>query len=395
MYDASGLLHKHTYNDRFVDELTITSEQDQMLRDARKKVRTAIRAAFTEARKYLKEEVPEADVEVISKIKPMFLTQGSYAYKTLNTPCQPCQEIDLDDGVYLPMSFINKEPSKNMEWFFWIVDGALKALAKQEGWEFTKEKSTCSRVTLPGNAHIDVPLYAIPDERHVKMMESVDLRNALNRKHMSAILFSNNMAVAKQALLDEEDVHLADRESGWRKSDPMAIAIWFKQEIAIRGYGSGQRLRRICRFLKGWRDFVWEKGGPSSLTLMVCAVEAYPEDDQDRDDYALLKVVEKLPAKLSASIHNLAFPYDSIYPRQNMVIEEIVAKANQLHNSLSSALSGSLDKNGVVRSFSDNFGNRIPANPDYIEEILAPSVVVRRTPARDIKPDPIPNTKAG
>lgn len=259
MYDASGLLYKHPYNDRFVDELTITSEQDRMLRDARKKVRAAIRAAFTEARKYLSEEVPEVDVEIISRIKPKFLTQGSYAYKTLNAPCHSCQEIDLDDGVYLPMSFINQEPSKNMEWFFLIVDGALKALAKQEGWGFTKEKTTCSRVILPGSAHIDVPLYAIPDERHVEMMEAEEFCKALNRENMSAILFSDNMAVAKQALLDENDIYLADREAGWRKSDPMSIAMWFKQEIAIRGNGSGQRLRRICRFLKGWRDFLGER----------------------------------------------------------------------------------------------------------------------------------------
>ena len=68
MYNVSPLLYKRFSNDRFINKISITDEQDKMLREARKKVRQAIRAAFLEAREYLKNEsVRDDDIEWISK----------------------------------------------------------------------------------------------------------------------------------------------------------------------------------------------------------------------------------------------------------------------------------------------------------------------------------------
>ncbi|MFV2057877.1 MAG: cyclic GMP-AMP synthase DncV-like nucleotidyltransferase, partial [Thiohalomonadales bacterium] len=125
MYDISPLLYKQAMNDRFFNAISITSDQEMMLRAARKLVRHAIRTAFRDARNYL-ENVEEKDIAWISLIKPKFMSQGSFVYKTLNSPCYSSQEIDLDDGVYLPMSIINSEPSANKDWFFVIIDGALE-----------------------------------------------------------------------------------------------------------------------------------------------------------------------------------------------------------------------------------------------------------------------------
>ena len=44
---------------------------------------------------------------------PSFFTQGSHAYKTQNLPCYASQEIDLDDGVYFPMTFVENNPAAN------------------------------------------------------------------------------------------------------------------------------------------------------------------------------------------------------------------------------------------------------------------------------------------
>lgn len=196
MYDASGLFHKHTHHDRFVNALNISADQDAMLRDARHKVRAAIRAAFTDARRYLSQELNEVELGVISKIRPKFRSQGSYIYGTLNTPCHSSQEIDLDDGVYLPMAFINKEPRHNMTWLFKVVDGALRELARQEKWLF-KTKPTCARLVIPNRqAHIDVPLYAVPDRRHAEMAAMYE---SLNREASFAeALLKADMALHKK-----------------------------------------------------------------------------------------------------------------------------------------------------------------------------------------------------
>jgi len=394
MYNVSPLLYKRFSNDRFINKISITGEQDKMLLEARKKVRQAIRMAFREAREYLKNEnIRNDDIEWVSKIKPKFFTQGSYAYKTLNSPCYATQEIDLDDGVYLPMSILNSEPSANIEWFFTIVDGALKKLALHEGWKF-KEIPTCARVIIPGKqAHIDVPLYAIPDKRHTELVEALNFAK-MDGRSLSDLYYSD--AITQTFLkLNEDEVNLATRNEGWKKSDPMKISDWLKMEKSIRGKTSGERLIRACRFLKAWRDFIWEDGGgPSSLALMICAIKAYPKDDHNRDDYALLQVVKMLPGFLGGTIYNPAAKDEVVYPRGNINQEEIILKAKQLATSLESSLSGSLNKYALLDELKSKFGQRIPSIINWIEEITG-AAIVRSTAAVKVKPETIPNTKSG
>ena len=45
---------------------------------------------------------PEARDEFINLV-PRFWTQGSFQYDTLNKPFQAPQEMDIDDGTYMPM----------------------------------------------------------------------------------------------------------------------------------------------------------------------------------------------------------------------------------------------------------------------------------------------------
>lgn len=386
-------------SDRFVNNISISPAQDAILLSARKKIRQAIKSAFRDARSYLldQEGIQDKDIELISKILPKFMTQGSYAYKTLNSPCYASQEIDLDDGVYLPMSLIDTEPKAKKEWFFAIVDGALRELAKREGWKFSG-KDTCARVILSGQqAHVDIPLYAIPDERHAALVEAM-AAISIGKRKLSDVYFDDSKLLDNVYLLDKDKVFLATRENGWKKSDPLLIANWFKQEILVRGAESGKRLRRVCRFLKAWRDCIWEKGGPSSLTLMICAVRAYPNNDNNRDDYALLEVVKKLPGLLSREVSNPAVGDEAdeevVYPRDDINKEEVVGSAQALCSSIELALSGSLDKTSAIQKFTEKFGDRMPKNIDWIEEIGS-AAIVRATPAATIKPEIIPNSKSG
>jgi hypothetical protein len=392
MFDISSLFYKRFCNDRFIDEISILPAQDEMLRAARKLVRQSIRSAFNDARTYLKNsgEIQDTDIELVSKIKPKFMTQGSFAYKTLNAPCYLSQEIDLDDGVYLPMSIIESKPQANKDWFFAIVDGALEKLANSNnGWKVTKKKDTCARLILPNQAHIDVPLYAIPDERHAHMTEAMAILKAEGRQ-LSDAIYGEDLVAAKRYWLDQNEVFLATRNNGWKKSDPLLIANWFRQEAAIK-----KRLRRICRFLKAWRDYTWESGGPSSLTLMVCAAEAYPDDDLGREDHVLLTIAKALVQRLGGEVCNPAVKdREVLYPRDNINTAEVVMAAQALADTIGTSISGANSKGQVIQKLTGRFGNRMPCNAEWIEVITGPGLV-RATPAVAIKPEPIPNARSG
>lgn len=71
-------------------------------------------------------------------------------------------------------------PRRAAKEYFSIVEEALAPLVKDKGWKFGKPKSTCVRISISGlGAHIDVPLYAAPDNDFATLKESVLLKAAL------------------------------------------------------------------------------------------------------------------------------------------------------------------------------------------------------------------------
>ncbi|WP_299734243.1 CBASS cGAMP synthase [uncultured Endozoicomonas sp.] len=397
--NTSPIYYKKTpEKDRFLHRLNIKPSEETMLLAARKQVRKAIREAFHQARNYLSQQVAEDELENIQNIKPKFFTQGSFAYRTLNAPCQPGQEIDLDDGVYLPMSVVNGSPTLANQFMFDVVDGALKALAKSQGWVFSK-KATCSRVILSDRAHIDVPLYAIPDDRYRELVAlNASARSwTLNESVMDSY---TSLESRKLTRLDEDQVWLAIRGAEWRASDPMAISDWFHDEVVTKG----ERLRRLCRYLKAWRDNTWPSGGPSSIALMICAADAYPVlKDRERDDYALLEVVKKL----SDSIREVTNPttrgddqqLEVVYPRGQENLEEVIREVNTLKSKLTDTIDGAGSPDESVMLMQELFGDRVPDRPDWIEPVRdSESRVeqIRNTPALSITDNVIPsNVRSG
>ncbi|MFX7785153.1 hypothetical protein ABTJ92_23300, partial [Acinetobacter baumannii] len=72
---------------------------------------------------------------------------------------------------------------------------------------------------------------------------------------------------------------MATRDGMWRPSDPEDVAKWFDDRIKQHS----DQLRRVCRYLKAWRDFQWTSGGPTSVSIMVAAGQSF-EHIQGRDD---------------------------------------------------------------------------------------------------------------
>jgi hypothetical protein len=267
------------------DRLDLTPEQRAWIASARTDVRDCLRTGLPgvlRASGYT-ENVPQ----------PRFFTQGSWAYKTLNSPAQHPQQADVDDGCYLPLSFVSqtKRPSIAATVFFTAAEEALKPLAEEKRWKLITDKPTCIRIVIATDAHIDIPLYAIPNEEFVTLAKA-----SMERYGYDSLMEAVNMAEQDAwTALPADKVLLAHRECNWMSSDPRPVKEWFLGEVEAKG----EQLRRVIRYLKAFRDWKWSSGGPASILLMAAAAPLFEKRDR-RDDLALLDVVAALPARLRA-----------------------------------------------------------------------------------------------
>ena len=122
-----------------IGQLLLTEQESQALKALRQKVRIRTRDIFDEAKNLVRQTKSEIGFESLNeqilgtrfrhlspsdrelfaelimelnedaraaflKLSPRFWTQGSFTYDTLNKPYKtPPQEMDIDDGTYLPI----------------------------------------------------------------------------------------------------------------------------------------------------------------------------------------------------------------------------------------------------------------------------------------------------
>lgn len=301
----------------------------------------------------------------------------------------PPQQIDLDDGVYLPMDMFEGEPIYSKEIFFQIVDTALEVLCKEKGWKF-KRKDTCARIEINLCAHLDFPLYAMPRERFEEL-------KSLNKITLDSLTESYQFSETESIELDPNCVYLARRDKEhWVKSDPKLIENWFRSEKELHG----PRLTRVCRYFKAWRDYIWENGGPSSIVLMVCVAKVFDEsaDGFSRDCEAILAVSKELPELLKKKVLNpavLSNEEEVLFPRghSQSEIDKIVYEAKKLFTSIDYALKSAISTTEVVQEFTNVFGKRIPDRSDLVTLLptisAALAIPPKKQPFRKV-----PNTKS-
>ena len=236
------------------------------------------------------------------EIHPRYMTQGSAGYKTQNQPCFSSQEIDYDLGCYLPFSDIEEtgKPHRAANVFFQTVDTTLERLAKEMHWKGTcNDKDTCCRVLLTNNIHVDIPLYSVPDKEFKTIHECCD---SFRKSIYSSESYDIEIDEESWEEFDYDEVLLAHRKEGWKPSDPRKINMYFRMQFEMKG----EQFRRICRYLKAWRDFKWEKGGPASIYLMCLANDLFDAEDAFGDDIKLLEILKKMPERLESPVINRA-----------------------------------------------------------------------------------------
>jgi hypothetical protein len=321
------------------------------------------------------------------KIEPRFFTQGSWAYKTLNRPCHtPPQQSDVDDGAYLPLSIMKgtSRPSIASAILFSAAEKTLEPLVLSKHWKLITDKPTCIRVEISNLAHIDIPLYSIPDEEFVQMQLAAESRG-YDSVHKAFAMDQRD----SWSVLPTDKVLLAHREKDWIQSDPRPVKDWFVEQIEDRG----EQLRRVVRYLKAFRDKQWSSGGPSSILLMAAATPIF-ENRDGRDDLALLDVVAKLPEVLRDGVVNPVDTKESLTERLGVEEVEIAAKKfEMLHQYLSGSIHAT-DSSQACLWMRDMFGSRFPNRPDLVK-LVSVAATISATPAQVGPNELVGRTKAG
>lgn len=385
-FDAHRIFNGSSEPADYLTNLTLSATDEGKPRKAREEIREAIRRGLGDWDELItKRELFDVALMHVEppKLRPKFRMQGSFAYRTCNRPAQcPPQEIDLDDGLFLPISYLTgnglHHPAVVSEGLFRAVEQALEPLCESRGWTLNKDKSSCVRVELDEGAHVDIALYAISDADYTVLLEkaahTVGSHNA--SQAYRELAEARDLTDELYEGLPSEGIMLAHREDGWKPSDPRKLEDWFRTALETHG----EQLRRVCRYLKGWRDHQWNASRIASIALMSAAItaydEAFEEVPENRDDLAMLMVAERLPSVLSGQIDNPVVDgqrLDEGWSTEQRA--DFVAEAEVLLERLRHVLAGTDDPRTAIQGLIAAFGPRVPNEPNLIksEDMRAPS----------------------
>jgi hypothetical protein len=354
MLNLSPLFYSTTAASTFLEALEVPQAVIASVTDACRTVRDRFREGLPRALRN------HGDVAA----QPRFVTQGSSVYKTLNNPAHPTQQVDRDEGLYLPLEFVKSTgaPRRASALLFQVVEEVLAPLAAECRWQMDCTKDLCIRIVINRHAHIDLPLYAIPDHEFQRLKNRSDARlahvlDAADQDEDESLWYD----------LPVDQVLIAHRRNGWQKSDPRPLKKWFDE--SVERYSD--QLRRTVRYMKAFRDYQWRDGGPASLLLMAAATQVFDPKTR-RDDLALLHVVERLPSVLRAGVAHPTDTSESLTDRLGYRgVESAVQRFTGLAVSLQQAIY-SADAKMACDVLVQQLGPRFPKDPRRVETISPP-----------------------
>lgn len=356
-----------------------------------------------EIRDHLRPRIQKATIAVLgmeNAVSPKFRTQGSWSYKTcVQPPFLPPQEIDWDFGVYLPVKVWeeNGPPHTMAKAYFVLVENLLADLCQVKKWKLVTGKATCIRVQVASWAHIDIPLYAAPEHEFVQIMEKAALTARSGSLAHDSKRFSESAEfgeIQEQYWEELNHIVLATRSGEWKSSDPEDVARWFNDRVTEHT----EQLRRVCCYLKGWRDYQWKNGGgPTSVSIMIAVAQKF-EPQRGRDDLALETATQHLASALlgelrERGIDNGAEDFNSRLSDDEKAFAS--RKANELASTLQQArLNASNLKQLAIAALQKQFGDRIPNRIDLID-VDNGAEAIRSTPAQRVTAPVVLATNAG
>lgn len=325
-----------------------------------------------------------SDRNELLKIHPRFMTQGSMHYKTLNKPAYtapkytPPQQIDIDDGVYIPLDIFEDQPKLSHQIFLLIIKVALLKVQKEKGWQY-KQGKMCATLEIDAGTHLDVPMYAVPKEQFLEKEKARKNRIVALNSSVGTESVQDESRIIENIYLDPDNVYLAvTTAERWKKSDPAVVCRWFEEAVKLHG----EQIRRVCKYLKAWRDYNFREGGVSSIALMACAVEVFDNYDgkfeRNNDTKPLYECSKKLHTMLVKGIDS-PDPSDEekLFPRQKMdseYINDVLVKASDFEKGMYRALEASTNFSQTRSELMVVFGDRLELTPNNlkfcVEEIV-------------------------
>ena len=309
IWDFSRLL-----DEGYCQEIKVKDSDKKRLATSRDIIRQHLRADFSRLRvednqnALLIEKARNVLAGQRAFLAPKFHMQGSFVYHTHTDAIQhPPQEIDMDDGMFLPVRFFMHDthtPVVDCNLYIDSVKTSLEKLSTTKvGW-WVEEKACCLRMHINKRLHIDLPLYAIRDEKYDGLVEAVN--KAFSTLSLDMLKEQIELDRNIYSELSTEDMRLATRD-GWIKSDPRKLEEWFKGKIRVHG----EVLRTITRIFKGYRDHIWTDSSLSSICIMAAVVKAFDENPE----FASLRLGAAIQSVSNALVHVLASPIENpVYP---------------------------------------------------------------------------------
>jgi len=388
----------------YLQALKVDDIDRRALSEAREAIRDTLRDAFRNWTNFVTElelrdfkAVSASDVPHLAT--PKFRIQGSFAYHTVND-CQnpPVQQIDQDDGVFLPLSFVTvngkARPTIAADAYFKLVERALAPLCRQRAWTLNplEPKNSCVRVEIGTRLHLDLPLYAIRDAAFDQLIEFAKAgRIAANDMRNSREL---DERIYRE--LADAEIILAHRKEGWIESDPRRLETWFENAVML--YGSV--VRELSRCFKGLRDakFDDELSSICIMASVVRAIEALGGVDARRLDISLVRVAREMARRAHDPVQNPVFPGDETKHFCLGWTTDYRNKVRDLYQGaadlLERAIDGGFHKTLSVANARAAFGNRVP-NDEGLISLVAAADAVRQVPVQR-QPEPVvPRTKSG
>lgn len=244
------------------------------------------------------------------KLKPSFCWQGSFAMKTTVNPING--DYDIDDGVYLS----GYETADNDEWpATATVHRWVKNATDEQTCEESVDKNTCVRVKYASGYHVDLPIYIVKDDT----------------------------------------AYLAHKSSGWIESDPKAFKDWFVDKVQEEG----EQLRRVVRYLKGWKD---NKELPIKGVELTILASEYFDSYSGRDDKSLKNTVTCILDKLNDSYSCIkpVLPGEDLFEgHSDTKMNQIIDGFSKLKDALEKAITED-DEKKASEILRDEFGSRFP-----------------------------------
>ena len=370
-FNLHALLHG-TNNYSFEECISLSAADQEQLRSARTTIRGHVRSQIAR-------RLRAANVDNAAAIAPKFITQGSFAYGTLNAPAYPPrQQADLDDGLYVPLSFCEDTGSPNLvsDLLIDTVEAILTDLAKRRSWSVETSNPNCTRLIIAHDKHVDMPIYSIPDREFRRIAEA---RFSLAKSQVS---FSEYYAGS-----DFDDmweamparVRMAHKTKGWIDSDPRPIRDWVLTQVRLKS----EQLRRLMRYVKAWRDHQnWPNSDPKSILLMALVDASLDRKIGGRDDLALIQVCSRIPDLLRGSVEIPAIPGEDLTKRldEDGLRAALTQRIRDLHDLLSACVNGRYTRGKACSLLQGNFGHRFPNRPDRIRIEIPEAPVRARAP---------------